>query len=407
MCPQASTTERAAEPSLGAALCCERIAAGPRAALIRVTLGAGAASVDGAQLVVVDKGKIARRDPLPSPVSGARSQVTLGFAVTRTATVLALVLGERWIALADTESRREVERELDETRARLKEARGAYASIATARREAVRAAARAEVAAHDATARAEDLERRLAPAGHRGWRVALGGRDRSTPRPATERGSDRPRRLGHDEPAQRRHGLPGEPAPARRRPGRRIVVAACALGPAAALAAILAWPASNGRDHGVGGVPSASASADRQRVAAPPINALAVRLQIPSDYLVLYRKAAARYGLDWTRLAAVGAIESGHGRAQAAGVVTGASADGASGPAQFLAGTWERYGLDGNADGRRSAHDPADAIPAMASYLRASGAPQDWRAALRSYNHSDAYVDAVEKLAASIRAHVS
>ncbi len=39
----------------------------------------------------------------------------------------------------------------------------------------------------------------------------------------------------------------------------------------------------------------------------------------------------------------------------------------------------------------------------MASYLRASGAPQDWRAALRSYNHSDAYVTSVETLAASLR----
>ena len=163
-----------------------------------------------------------------------------------------------------------------------------------------------------------------------------------------------------------------------------------------------------GGEHGVGGLPAASASADRPRVAAKPaIDALALRLQIPAHYLKLYRKAAARYGLDWTRLAAIGAIESGHGQAQAAGVVTGTNADGASGPAQFLAGTWQRFGLDGNGDGQRSPHDPADAIPAMASYLRASGAPQDWRAALRSYNHSDAYVDAVEKLAASLRSNAS
>ncbi len=68
-----------------------------------------------------------------------------------------------------------------------------------------------------------------------------------------------------------------------------------------------------------------------------------------------------------------------------------------------MPGTWERFGLDGNGDGARNPHDPADAIPAMASYLRASGAPQDWRGALRSYNHSDAYVTAVESLAASLR----
>ena len=39
----------------------------------------------------------------------------------------------------------------------------------------------------------------------------------------------------------------------------------------------------------------------------------------------------------------------------------------------------------------------------MASYLRASGAPQDWRGALRTYNHSDAYATAVERLAARYR----
>jgi membrane-bound lytic murein transglycosylase B len=76
-------------------------------------------------------------------------------------------------------------------------------------------------------------------------------------------------------------------------------------------------------------------------------------------------------------------------------------------PAQFLAGTWERFGLDGDTNGSRDSHEPADAIPAMASYLRASGAPQDWAAALRSYNHSDAYVEAVEQLAASYRRDIA
>ena len=131
--------------------------------------------------------------------------------------------------------------------------------------------------------------------------------------------------------------------------------------------------------------------------------ALAQRLQIPADYLVLYRQAGARYGLDWTRLAAIGAVESRHGQSAEAGVATGANHRGASGPAQFLAGTWERFGVDGDGDGTRDPHAPADAIAAMASYLRASGAPQDWAGALRTYNHSDAYAAAVERLAASYR----
>ena len=35
---------------------------------------------------------------------------------------------------------------------------------------------------------------------------------------------------------------------------------------------------------------------------------------IPADYLVLYRDAAARFGLDWPVLAAVGRVETNHGR---------------------------------------------------------------------------------------------
>jgi membrane-bound lytic murein transglycosylase B len=102
-------------------------------------------------------------------------------------------------------------------------------------------------------------------------------------------------------------------------------------------------------------------------------------------------------------LAAIGAIESRHGQSSEAGVASGENHRGASGPAQYLSGTWERFGVDGNGDGRRDPHDPADAIAAMASYLRASGAPQDWRRALRAYNHSDAYAGAVEELAATSR----
>ena len=90
-----------------------------------------------------------------------------------------------------------------------------------------------------------------------------------------------------------------------------------------------------------------------------------------------------------------------------AGVASGANPKGASGPAQFLAGTWERFGVDGDGDGRRDPHAAADAITAMASYLRASGAPQDWHGALRSYNHSDAYANAVERLAAKYRRMMS
>jgi membrane-bound lytic murein transglycosylase B len=39
--------------------------------------------------------------------------------------------------------------------------------------------------------------------------------------------------------------------------------------------------------------------------------------------------------------------------------------------------TWDGYGVDGDNDGIRSPHDPEDAIPAAAKYLRAAGAPED------------------------------
>ncbi len=112
---------------------------------------------------------------------------------------------------------------------------------------------------------------------------------------------------------------------------------------------------------------------------------------IPADYLSLYRGAGDDFGLAWPVLAAVGRVESDHGRLSAG---CEPNAAGAVGPMQFLpasfaeASTWAR--LD---DG--DICDPADAIPAAAAYLRQYGAPDDWRRALFAYNHSQAYVDLV------------
>lgn len=115
------------------------------------------------------------------------------------------------------------------------------------------------------------------------------------------------------------------------------------------------------------------------------------RAEIPAEYLRLYVKAGQRHGVDPWILAAIGAIESSHGRSRAPGVRSGVNAYGCcAGPMQFSVvgspSTWDSYGVDGNRDGRRSPYDPADAIPAAARYLRASGAPQDYRAAVFAYN---------------------
>ncbi|AJT65274.3 hypothetical protein T261_3606 [Streptomyces lydicus] len=40
----------------------------------------------------------------------------------------------------------------------------------------------------------------------------------------------------------------------------------------------------------------------------------------------------------------------------------------AQGMAQFIPGTWETHGVDGNGDGKRDVWDPEDAIPSAASY---------------------------------------
>jgi hypothetical protein len=119
------------------------------------------------------------------------------------------------------------------------------------------------------------------------------------------------------------------------------------------------------------------------------------RRTIPAAYLRDYARAARMYGLDWTELAAVGQIESDQGRSQTPGVTRGTNRAGAAGPAQFLGSTWARYGVDVSGHGASNPYDPADAITAMAAYLKASGAPEDWRAALFAYNHSTDYVDAV------------
>jgi peptidoglycan hydrolase CwlO-like protein len=107
-----------------------------------------------------------------------------------------------------------------------------------------------------------------------------------------------------------------------------------------------------------------------------------------SAYRKLYRESARQYGFgeDWYILAAVGKVESDHGANM------GPSTAGAMGPMQFLPSTWETAGVDGNGDGVANIMDPRDAIPAAAGYLKTGGAPQDWYAALFSYNHADWYV---------------
>jgi len=120
---------------------------------------------------------------------------------------------------------------------------------------------------------------------------------------------------------------------------------------------------------------------------------------IPANYLALYQQAGQQYGIPWQILAAVGRAESTHGTDNSAGIHSGANSAGAMGPMQMKADEWKLYGVDGNGDGIKNVHDPADAIPAAAAKLRHDGAPQYLRQALWHYNPAGWYVDKILRYA--------
>jgi cell wall-associated NlpC family hydrolase len=158
---------------------------------------------------------------------------------------------------------------------------------------------------------------------------------------------------------------------------------------AAVLAAIILIPLLFAA--GVSGMISAVFGGTNQ----PSATALA---DIPANYLALYRKAAGVCpGLDWTILAAIGKIESNHGRSPLPGVSNGENDAGAAGPMQFLSGTFSgvvaRHPLPPGGASSPSRYHPHDAIHAAAYYLCDSGVRHDdLRAAIFAYNHADWYV---------------
>jgi membrane-bound lytic murein transglycosylase B len=99
--------------------------------------------------------------------------------------------------------------------------------------------------------------------------------------------------------------------------------------------------------------------------------------------LSFYKQAQRRFGIRWELLAAINFVESDFGRAR-----TTAKAN-AQGPMQFQPATWREYGLGGNV------YQARDSILAAANLLAANGGRTDERAALRHYNLSPLYWDAV------------
>ena len=164
-------------------------------------------------------------------------------------------------------------------------------------------------------------------------------------------------------------------------------------------------------------------------------------LDVPAAALASYRFAARTLAaadpacrLSWPILAAIGRVESDHGRLDGAelgsdGVsepaIRGAALDGsgrssrvpdtdqgrldgdarwdrAVGPMQFLPSTWMYVGVDADGDGLRSADDLDDAALGAAVYLCAGdhdlGTRAGRRLAVHSYNPSKRYVEAVLRL---------
>jgi hypothetical protein len=111
----------------------------------------------------------------------------------------------------------------------------------------------------------------------------------------------------------------------------------------------------------------------------------------------------------WPVLAAIGSLETDHGRSRAPGVRTGLNRHGCcAGPMQFNTrdGPPSTHGTDGNHDSTNDIYDAEDAIPSAANYLsvlsrRAHG---NLSRAILGYNHSPTYVrDVLARARASAR----
>ncbi len=159
---------------------------------------------------------------------------------------------------------------------------------------------------------------------------------------------------------------------------------------------------------------------------------------IPSAALAAYQRAETvinsadqSCNISWQLVAAIGRVESDHGRAngnalnsdglaepgiygialdgrQGTAVITDTDAgqydfdqefDRAVGPMQFIPSTWSVVGVDADGDAERNPQDIDDAALATAVYLCSGredlGAEPGQRTAVYRYNHSQAYVDLV------------
>ena len=189
---------------------------------------------------------------------------------------------------------------------------------------------------------------------------------------------------------------------------------------------------------------TALALGGRSGIARPLSDSPSAPTPVPPVALGAYHRAAAVLAvaapsceLEWSLLAAIGQVESGHGGRSGsalgadgvsrpavigpaidapvrgdrlpdtdAGELDGrADEDRAVGPMQLLPGVWAAAAVDGDGDGRRDPQDIDDAALGAGVLLCAS-APElsssaGVRQALRQYNATRGYVDLVQRLAAA------
>lgn len=183
--------------------------------------------------------------------------------------------------------------------------------------------------------------------------------------------------------------------------------------------------------------PTGSAGTNGPTALAGWANSLAP-LGIPTVALEAYGYAElvttrtdATCHLTWTTLAGIGKIESNHGQEGGAKLLTngtssppvfGPPLDGSNGnkripntgnnpwdpastyvraigPMQFLPGTWQTWGTDGDGDGRADPFDVYDAAVSAARYLCADNhdlaTGSGWWTAIHTYNNLDRYASNV------------
>ena len=167
---------------------------------------------------------------------------------------------------------------------------------------------------------------------------------------------------------------------------------------------------------------------------------------IPTAALEAYRRAETLLSkadknckLPWNLVAAIGRVESNHGRSNGNALTADGLArpgiygvplngsgvakipdtdrgafdkdtvwDRAVGPMQFIPGTWSSAGIDSDNDGNKNPQDIDDAAAAAGVYLCAGSddlsTDPGARSATHRYNHSNSYVDLVMKISAAYAA---